>query len=409
MNNRREYVLIAIGYLIVALYVAFVQDPVGTVILLVVLFLYHMARNETIRKSMETERDMSVSKLQYRLEKTEKRQVQLSDRFDSLSQSFGSGLLMVDEDGIIQYANYDMTDYFGRDFHQLDYQRLSDIRPLFDFVNESYLLERSHQRQILWQGRSYDLISTPLFNEGLFKGALILAHDITQIKHAQEYQKQFTADVSHELKTPLAAIKGFSEILMRGDDMPEAEQAEFIALIHKESTRMQGLLKDLSEIAKLDRLDFELDRKPTDIESLIQECVAILAKDWKESGLELHIDVEPASLMLDSNKMSQVFINIIKNAISYTDEGHISIHGHHEPGRYKIDITDTGIGIEEADYDKIFKRFYRVDKARSRETGGSGLGLSISKNVVLKHGGSIHVHSTPHQGSTFTIILPDKE
>jgi two-component system phosphate regulon sensor histidine kinase PhoR len=358
---------------------------------------------------METERDMSVSKLQYRLEKTEKRQVQLSDRFDSLSQSFGSGLLMVDEDGIIQYANYDMTDYFGRDFHQLDYQRLSDIRPLFDFVNESYLLERSHQRQILWQGRSYDLISTPLFNEGLFKGALILAHDITQIKHAQEYQKQFTADVSHELKTPLAAIKGFSEILMRGDDMPEAEQAEFIALIHKESTRMQGLLKDLSEIAKLDRLDFELDRKPTDIESLIQECVAILAKDWKESGLELHIDVEPASLMLDSNKMSQVFINIIKNAISYTDEGHISIHGHHEPGRYKIDITDTGIGIEEADYDKIFKRFYRVDKARSRETGGSGLGLSISKNVVLKHGGSIHVHSTPHQGSTFTIILPDKE
>jgi two-component system phosphate regulon sensor histidine kinase PhoR len=172
---------------------------------------------------------------------------------------------------------------------------------------------------------------------------------------------------------------------------------------------MQGLLKDLSEIAKLDRLDFELDRKPTDIESLIQECVAILAKDWKDSGLDLQIDVEPATLMLDPNKMSQVFINIIKNAISYTDEGSITIHGHHEQGRYKLDITDTGIGIEEDDYDKIFKRFYRVDKARSRETGGSGLGLSISKNVVLKHGGSIHVHSIPQQGSTFTIILPDKE
>lgn len=409
MKWNKEYLMIAIGYLIVVFSILIWNNIIVSSVLVGALFFYHLQRYNQIRRTLEQERDMTMSKLRHRLKKTERQQNELSDRFNSLSQSFGSGLLLVDEDGIIQFSNYDMNDYFGRDFNQLDYQSIVDTTELYEFVNQAYLLESTLQNQIDYQGRSYDLISTPLLDEDMFKGALILAHDITQIKHAQEYQKRFTADVSHELRTPLSAIKGFSEILLRDSQMTPEEQKEFTTLIHKEAERMEILISDLSEISKLDRIDFELEKRPIDIRKIMEECLAILSQPIKDSGLDVKVDMDSYSMNIDPNKMSQVFTNIIKNAINYTDKGSITIRGFVERNRYKVTITDTGIGINEKHYDKIFKRFYRVDKARSRDTGGSGLGLSISKNVVLKHGGSLTVSSKPNKGSTFTIALPIQE
>jgi two-component system phosphate regulon sensor histidine kinase PhoR len=409
MKWTKEYIIQAIIYLIVIIYIALFNVPIITILLVLGLLIYHTDRYLTIRKELQQEKDMSVSKLEYRLEKTKQRQTALIDQFNSLSQSFGSGLLLVDEDGIIQYSNVDMNDYFGYDFNSKDYQSLIDFKKLYQFVNEAYLLETSLQSQISYRGRSYDLISTPLFDGDLFKGCLILAHDITTIKHAEQYQKRFTADVSHELRTPLSAIKGFSEIMLRDTDMSPKDREEFIELIHKESERMEVLLRDLSEISKLDRRDYELEIRPTNIKTLVEECLAILSQQIKESSLELIQEIEPVELPIDTDKMSQVIRNIVKNAISYTDEGHIKIKGYTDHNRYKLEISDTGIGIKEEDFDKIFKRFYRVDKARSRDTGGSGLGLSISKNVVKKHGGTISVSSIEMKGTTFTITLPLEE
>lgn len=409
MKWNKDYTIQAIIYLIIIVYIALFNEPVITILLILGLLIYHTNRYLSIRDLLQQEKDMSVSKLEHRLEKTEQQQSALSDQFNSLSQSFGSGLLLVDEDGMIQYSNADMNDYFGFDFNNKEYQSITPLKKLYQFVNEAYLLETNLQNQINYRGRSYDLISTPLFDGDIFKGTLILAHDITTIKHAERYQKRFTADVSHELRTPLSAIKGFSEIMLRDKNMSEQDRKEFLALIHKESERMEILLRDLSEISKLDRLDYELELSPTNIATLVEECLAILSQQIKESSLELIEDIEPVELPLDSNQMSQVIRNIVKNAISYTDEGHIKIKGYIDHNRYKLEISDTGIGIKEDDYDKIFKRFYRVDKARSRDTGGSGLGLSISKNVVKKHGGSIAVSSKENEGTTFTIILPLKE
>ena len=409
MKENRDYILMAMIYLIVILHIALWNNPIVTSILVLGLLIMHTTRYQNIRRTLQEERDITLSRLQNRLKKTEKRQTELSERFDSLSQSFGSGLLLVDEDGIIQYSNYDMNDYFHLDFNGQDYQALQSITDLYQFINEAYLLEASLHRQIIYHGRSFDLISTPLMEQDLFKGALILAHDITQIKNAQEYQKRFTADVSHELRTPLSAITGFSEILKRDGDLSHDERQEFTELIYKEAKRMEVLLKDLSDIAKLDRIDFELERQAINIQDLVHECLAVLQTSIRESGLSLTTNMVPTILSIDPLRMSQVITNIVKNAINYTDEGQIDIKGYVDHNRYKIEISDTGIGIKEDDFDKIFKRFYRVDKARSRDTGGSGLGLSISKNVVLRHGGSITVQSTPGTGSTFTITLPIEE
>lgn len=409
MKWNKDYVFIAIGYLFVILYIAFVNDKIFNIVLVLGLFVYHTVIYRQIKERLSVDKQRSLRKMQSRLEKTQKQRELINDRFVSLSRSFGSGLLMVDEDGVIQYSNKDMTDAFQRDFNQLPYKDVIDIPELYQFIHQAYLVEDSVRKQITYQGKAYDLISTPLFEGDLFQGALILCHDITTIKNAEAYQKRFTADVSHELKTPLAAIKGFSEILSRDTDIPQKERQEFIELIRDESQRMDVILKDLIEISKLDRIDYELNATTEDISRTICDAVALLQKQAEDHNLELTCDVEPCIMSYSTHKISQVLLNIIKNAISYTDRGSVTVNGTIDKDDYIITVIDTGIGIKEDDFDKIFKRFYRVDKARSRDTGGSGLGLSISKNAIHKHGGQIRVSSVVNEGTTFTITLPIKK
>jgi two-component system phosphate regulon sensor histidine kinase PhoR len=283
---------------------------------------------------------------------------------------------------------------------------LQSISKLHDFVHQSFILESSLRRQIHYKEADYDLISTPLFEKNIFKGCFIIIHDISILKNAEKYQKQFTADVSHELKTPLSTIKGFSEILLRDTDIDVDKRTEFLQLIQDESLRMERLLKDLMIIAQMDRVDYDLEIVATSIDEILDETTRRLAPKIEQKNLTLSKEIEKAIIMVDPYKIQQVFTNLINNAINYTDEGSIYVEGRLDEDMYIIKISDTGIGIKPSQIDKIFKRFYRVDKTRSRKTGGSGLGLSISKNVVLRHGGNIYVDSTPQKGSTFIVELP---
>jgi len=408
MNIRKDYLLIAFAYAVVVTYVVFDDNPYITVFLIMMLFGYHIFAYSRLNKRFSIDKQTSVFKLQQRLDKSKKEQEESYKRFISLSRSFGSGLLMVDEEGKIKLANKDIFTYFGKDFNNQDYQSLTGIRPLYKFVNQAYLLETSIRKQVKYNEKVFDLISTPLFEDNLFQGTLILVHDITLINQAEKYQKQFTADVSHELRTPLSAIKGFSEILSRDKDISEKERTEFIELIRTESTRMEVILNDLMIISKMDRLDYELSFRNIDIAQIIKECTGVLKNQIENKGLELSINVVNQELQLDKVKFTQVVMNIIKNAINYTDTGFINISGKIDKNSYILEISDSGIGINTENFENIFKRFYRVDKARSRDTGGSGLGLSISKNVIKKHNGEIHVESMINKGTTFTIKLPIK-
>ena len=409
MKFNKEYISIAIAYSVVILYIIIDNNPLVTSLLVIFLFLYHLVVYSQLKQNLSSDKETSVSKLQYRLAKTKKEQQESYKKFTLLSQSFGSGLLMIDEEGIIKLANKDINKYFNRDFNNLDYQKITNLKGLYNFVNQAYLLETSIRKQIDYNDHFYDLISTPLLKDKEFKGSLILVHDITLIKNAEKYQKQFTADVSHELRTPLSAIKGFSEILTRDENISEEERREFIELIKKESGRMEVILNDLLIISKMDRLDYELNLIRIDIVLVIDECISILKNQIKDKGLKYSIETESIVLEIDKIKMTQVILNILKNAINYTDKGSINIKGVISENEYIITISDSGIGIKEENYEKIFKRFYRIDKARSRDSGGSGLGLSISKNVVLKHRGKIQVSSRINEGTTFTIRLPRKK
>lgn len=409
MNLKKDFATIIIAYILVIIYVLFGNNVVVAGLLVAALCLFHIVAFLQLHKTLNEDKETSVSKLLSRLDKSKKEQEESYKRFISLSTNLGSGLLMIDDEGKIQLANKDINEYFERDFNNTDYQNHTELRSLYKFLNQAYLLETTMRKQIKYNEKYYDLISTPLFEKGIFKGALILIHDITLIKNAEKYQKRFTADVSHELRTPLSAIKGFSEILSRDKNISVEDREEFIELIKQESQRMETILSDLLVISKMDRVDYELELNEFNIKEVISECVNVLQNNIEGKGLSLSVDVEQQQLLLDKGKMSQVILNIIKNAMNYTDEGGISIIGKVEENDYILSISDTGIGIRQENFDKIFKRFYRVDKARSRDTGGSGLGLSISKNVVHKHDGEISVFSTLEKGTTFHIKLPIKK
>lgn len=406
MKINKEYVSIIIAYIFVALYVILDNNKIITVFLLIGLLTYNLIVYFQLKDKLSQDKESSVSKLLRSLDKSKRVEEESYKRFISLSRNLGSGLLMIDEEGKIQLANKDIREYFNRDFNNTDYTNHTNINSLYKFLNQAYLLETSLRKQITYNDRYFDLISTPLFEDDLFKGALILVHDITLINNAEKYQKRFTADVSHELRTPLSAIKGFSEILSRDKQISVEEREEFIELIRTESSRMETILTDLLVISKMDRIDYELTLNSYDIKDLVNECMNVLKNTISEKDLAYSLELESQLLQLDKVKMSQVILNIIKNAINYTDEGRIDVVGKRINNNYIITIADTGIGIKTQDFDKIFKRFYRVDKARSRDTGGSGLGLSISKNVVIKHGGIISVESIIDKGTTFTIQLP---
>jgi len=409
MSFKKEYIQVIAAYLILLTYIIVGDNKVIMAILIIFVCSLTMYILLRISKLLNTEREKSVSSLKTKLAKSRRENEEVYKRFLSLSTTLGSGVFMVDEEGFITFSNKDVENYFEIDISNKDYKELAEIKQLYFFIEETYLLEEYHRKQIKHQDKVYDLISTPLFEGDMYAGCLVLVHDITQLKVAEKFQKRFTADVSHELKTPLSAIKGYSEILQRDQKMDPVHRKEFIDTINEQANKMDAILSDLIVISKLDRIDYEMDLELYDISEVIKDSTNLLHSKIAEKELGCVVRAEPCEMLFDKVKISQVIINIVKNAINYTDKGYVNVSGKIKNNKYIIKIEDSGIGIKTENLDKIFTRFYRVDKARSRDTGGSGLGLSISKNVVIKHNGKIDVKSVENQGSTFIITLPIKK
>lgn len=408
MNVNKQYTYLYLLYAVTLAYIILDNNPVITIILVLFLMAYHIFTINGMFEKLNIDKETSVTKLQHKLDETMKESEEIELNFLSLTQTIGSGVIVVNDDGVIDFSNKDITEFFEKNLNGLSYEEITDVPPLYKFVTQAYLGENSLREQIIYRNSFYDLISTPIFENSFFKGCIIVAHDVTALRTAENFQKRFTADVSHELKTPLASIKGMSEILGRDENMEAKDRIEFIDLIQKESIRMETILKDLLVISKMDRLDYELKIQEAKIHDLLNGSISSLQRLADDKGIEIKTDIKKQTMFFDPTKLEHVFLNLIKNAINYTDSGRITIKGKTTDKHYVVTVKDTGIGIEKDQIENIFKRFFRVDGARSRDTGGSGLGLSISKNVVLKHGGTIAVKSELGKGSKFTVRLPIK-
>ncbi|MGH9174767.1 MAG: ATP-binding protein, partial [Vicinamibacterales bacterium] len=334
-------------------------------------------------------------------------------RMVAILASMVEGVLVVDAHGRVQHVN--------------DAARLM-LRLDHDAINRSYVEAIRHPgiaaqiTRVLAGERSevFELSITrevsrtlvarvaPVIATG--RGAVLVLHDITDLRRADQIRRDFVANVSHELRTPLTAIKGYAEALIDESDDPEARH-RFLEIIHRHSTRMERLVKDLLRLARLDAGQESADLSRCDVEALIAGLVTDFEPAARDKKQRLQVVVTPEARMLvvDPAKLHDILRNLIENAVNYTpDGGTINLSADIDEGRYRLTVSDTGPGIPAGDLGRVFERFYRVDKSRARP-GGTGLGLAIVRNLVHVLGGDVKATGGEDGGAVFTVTLPIRE
>jgi two-component system phosphate regulon sensor histidine kinase PhoR len=240
-------------------------------------------------------------------------------------------------------------------------------------------------------------------------GAVIVLHDISELRKLERVRRDFVANVSHELKTPLTAIQGFAETLLAGAIDDPNHRVRFLEIILDHSRRLARLTDDLLRLSKMDADRLELEIQRLGVPYFVESCVETAQRPAAEKDLRISVNLQDRlpDIAADRRRLAEVLQNLLDNAIQYTSAGgQIMLSASADAGEVKFTVSDTGIGIPKADQPRIFERFYRVDAARSREVGGTGLGLAIAKHLVEAHGGRIWVESEVGQGSQFYFTVP---
>lgn len=243
--------------------------------------------------------------------------------------------------------------------------------------------------------------------ENEVKGLLILIEDITIQKNAEQMRSEFTANVSHELKTPLTTMIGFAEMIKEGLIKDHAGVVKYSGLIHKEGMRLISLIEDLMKLSKLQEYTRRVEEEIINIKAVCEDVMSLLKSKADSSKVKLMLEADDVMMKANYNYINELFYNLIDNGIKYNkDGGSVNIKIWEEDGAANIVVIDTGVGIPLEHIDRIFERFYRVDKSRSKETGGTGLGLSIVKHIAELYDGIIDVESSKNKGTKITIKFP---
>ncbi len=359
----------------------------------------------------------SINLLARNLENASSGEAMQRARLESLIEYMGAGLMLIDEKGYVLLVNRtyrEMFNIYGQSNGQLYYRVLPNEK-MSQVIEDVYLTEKPNRKQSSVRfglnSRTFMVSAAPIFGKnGRVQGTTVVFNDITEIKKLEQMRKDFVANVSHELKTPLTSIKGFAETLLDGaQDVPEIRE-QFLNIIHDESERMQTLVEDLLELSRLEQDNYQLETTIVDVTSLLRETETLLQRKATEKQMTIHLETEEeVFIRADLNRLKQVVVNLVANALNYTPNGGnvwVSLEDGEEA--VMLRIKDDGIGIHPKEMQRIFERFYRVDKARSRNSGGTGLGLAIVKHIIDLHHGTIEVESEENVGTTFTIRLPKK-
>jgi signal transduction histidine kinase len=240
-------------------------------------------------------------------------------------------------------------------------------------------------------------------------GAVLVLHDLTELRRLEAVRRDFVANVSHELKTPLTSICGYTETLL-ADQPDPAIARRFLEVIHANGRRMQRLVDDLLDLSRIESGRWQPDPEPLDVEEVAGEVWASLGDRAERSGVRLEVEAEAgAVLVADREAVRQVLLNLVDNALRYTDPGGVvSCRVRRERGGVALVVSDTGSGIAGEHLPRVFERFYRADPSRSRDEGGTGLGLAIVKHLVEAHGGRVSVESALAEGATFRCWFPSE-
>lgn len=329
--------------------------------------------------------------------------------------SMAEGVMVIDSKHVIRSVNPSLIrilDLRTEPVNQTVLRALRDVH-FEEVVSDTLSTGRPQSTEVsILAGkapRHLALTAAPLQDASGENTVLLICHDVTRLKQLEDVRREFVANVSHELRTPLAIFQGYLENLLDNPTLPRAELVGILEILKKHSTRLNALVEDLLIIARLESRKEALNIEMIEPRGLIEDVVA----DWraragkKEIELIAECDANAPEFEADAFRIEQVMNNLVENALKYTESGgSVCVRGSASPFGIEIRVDDTGSGITPQDLPHIFERFYRADKARSREQGGTGLGLSIVKHITQLHGGSVHAESTYGKGTSIILRLP---
>lgn len=330
---------------------------------------------------------------------------QKQKEFKLITDNMREGLLVIDSNSDILTYNaaaeklLDITDETS-----LAALKIYRSTQVIDAVDEA-LKGNNSECQITQHSRQYSLIANPVFRDGEIIGAVIVLLDITEKAQREQLRREFTANVSHELKTPLTSIYGFAE-LMKDGDMKKEDMEDFAKSIYDETKHLITLVGDIIKLSALDEKSRFYEKEKVDLYALACETAERLKVDAAKKHVTVNVEGEKAEYVGVRQILTDIIYNLCENAIKYNREnGSVDISVKENENNIVLKVKDTGIGIPQEHQERVFERFYRVDKSHSKEIGGTGLGLSIVKHGVMYHGGEISMGSEPGKGTEITVTF----
>ncbi len=385
--------------------------PIFTILAIAAAIGIHFAwRQRFLRQQQQIHAEMEEARRRQQ-QTTVEAQAQQQVLFNSMLE----GLLLLDRNRRIYLANRNFKNLFGlktelRGKTVMEALRLHELSDLVERVEtEGQVFDHELKLPEL-SGRWLRVNAAVISNSaGEREGTILVFHDLTRLKQLERTREDFVANVSHELRTPLSLIKGYVETLLDGARNDPAVAERFLRIIERNAERLDLLIQDLLTISALESGRMQLKVQPVELQTLVDKIFADLNARAKNKSVELKNELPKLTASADPHRIEQVLANLVDNAIKYgRTEGTVIVGGHKDPAtnRLEIFVRDDGPGIPPESLDRVFERFYRVDKARSRDQGGTGLGLSIVKHIVHAHGGEARAESEPGKGATFFFTLP---
>ena len=323
------------------------------------------------------------------------------DKINAILRKMEEGFILLDENGMILSVNDSAIKILG------PLKEKDNLVAHISYPNLINALNSASKKQRI-ELKIHDFDYQCAISRLPFGTALFFV-DITAMKNSQKMREEFFSSVSHELKTPITAIRGYSELLSQGFINDENQKKMMLSKIQTEVTNMSSLINDILMLSRLDSDDLIVEKVPVKMQALMKD----ISQDYEglllKYNVELYTDVEPITYIGNGSQIETLISNLVSNAIKYNKEdGHVYVRIYSKEDNMVIEVKDTGIGIPLADQGRVFERFYRVDKGRSRIKGGTGLGLAIVKHIVSYNKGTVKLHSQLGEGTCITITLPNK-
>ncbi len=330
-------------------------------------------------------------------------------RTEAVLSGMVEGVLVIDAAGALRLINDAARRMLNLDDSALGRHHVEAVRhpAIVSQLSGALRAERTEPVEVPIGTAIFSARATPV-SGSRGGGAVLVLHDISEVRRVDWMRRDFVANVSHELRTPLTAVRGYVEALMEEPTSPD-ERARFLDVIMRHTSRMERLVRDLLRLARLDAQQEAAEVHPCDLEALCRSVVADLTAPIQRQKAQVTIQVVPSPCVrpLDATKLHDALRNLVENAVNYSPEGgRVEIGVQEEEGVLSVTVADRGPGLPEQELDRVFERFYRVDKSRSRDPGGTGLGLSIVKHLIELQGGRVSAANRPDGGAVFTITLP---